>query len=91
MIDFIHCDPADIIVLQFLRDALTDGSMEQGQMNRQVGVFVDHIYKHFAHIQCDGQFFPAFPDECLLLGFTRRYLAAHNSYSNLRDLWAGRW
>ena len=77
MIDFIHRNPADIIVFQFLWDALSDGSMEQGQMDRQVGVFVDHIHKLFAHIQCDGQFFPAFPDECLLLGFAWLYLSAH--------------
>ena len=40
MIDFIHRDPADIIVFRFLWGALSDDSMEQRQMDRQVGVFM---------------------------------------------------
>ena len=51
--------------------------MEQRQMDRQIGIFMGHIHEYFAYIQSNGQFFPAFPDERLLLSFSWLYLAAH--------------
>ena len=51
--------------------------MEQRQMDRQIGVFVDNIHEHLTHIQRNGQFFLAFPDECLFFCFAWLYLSAN--------------
>ena len=64
-------------MLQFLGDALPDSGMEQCQMDRQIGVFMNHIHEYLAHIQCDRQFLLTFPDERLFPGFSWLYLTAH--------------
>lgn len=64
-------------MLQFLGDSLSDGSMEQCQMNCQIRVFVRDIHEYLAHIQRDGQFLLTFPNERLLLGFAWLYLATY--------------
>lgn len=76
-INLIHSDPTDVVMLQFLGDSLSDGSMEQCQMNCQIRVFVRDIHEYLAHIQRDGQFLLTFPNERLLLGFAWLYLATY--------------
>ena len=73
-------------MLQFLGDSLSDGSMEQCQMNCQIRVFVRDIHEYLAHIQRDGQFLLT----CFLVspGST---LPPTNSHSSPLALWAGRW
>ena len=51
--------------------------MEQSQMNSQIRIFMDHIHKHFTHVQRDSQFLLTFPDECLFFGFALFDFAAN--------------
>lgn len=77
LVDLAHGDSADVIVLQLLGHAFPDGGVKQGQVYRQVGVFMGHIHEYFAYVQCNGQFLPALPDESLLFCLTRLHLTAH--------------
>lgn len=43
-------NPSDVVVLQLLGHAFPDGSVKQGQMHRQIGVFVGHIHEYFAYV-----------------------------------------
>lgn len=53
-------------MFKFLENALPDSCMKQRQMDHQIGVFVNHIHEHLAHIQRDRQLLLTFPDERLL-------------------------
>ena len=46
-------------------------------MDRQIGIFLNHIHKHFTHTQSNNQLLLAFPNECLLLGSFWLYLAPY--------------
>ena len=63
-------------MLQLLRNAFGNGGVEQRQMHRDIGIFVDNINEHIANGQRDGKLFTAFPNECLFFGFAGLHLAA---------------
>ena len=51
LVDLIHRDPADIVVLQLLGCSLPDGRMEQGQLiqfsgNVRVQIFVSYNFSN---------------------------------------------
>lgn len=50
MIDFSNSDPSDIIMLQFLRDAISNRRVEQSEVNGQIRIFVDHIHEYLPYI-----------------------------------------
>ena len=64
-------------MLQQLGRSLLDGGVKQGQMDRQVGVFVSDFHKNLSHLNRNGQFFPTFPYKSLFLGLPRLHLAAY--------------
>ena len=41
--NFIGRDPLDVVVFKLLRFALGNGCIEQRQMHRQIGIFVNYI------------------------------------------------
>ena len=63
-------------MLDHLGLSLRDGGVEEGQMHRDIRVDVGHIHKHILNRQPHRQLLPAFPDQGLLLRFSRFYLAA---------------
>ena len=77
LVNLVHHNPADIIMLAHLRDALSDGGVEQGQMDGQIRVFVRHFGKGTAHGYRDCKLLAAFAHECLFFGLTVLHLAAN--------------
>lgn len=76
LIYLIYRNPPDVVVLQLLRYPFLDGDMGQSQTGSQIWVFIGHFYASLTHIQGDGQFLLALPDERLSLGFIWFHLAA---------------
>ena len=76
-VDFVHCDPADVVVLQLLGYALPNRSMKESQVYRQIRVFMGHVHKLVSHLQRNGQFLPTLADESLLFCLARFHLSAH--------------
>ena len=64
-------------MLQQLRFPFGDPGIEQGQMNRKIGVYVIHFHKNIIDRHRDAQFLTAFPDQSILPGFPRLHLSAN--------------
>ena len=64
-------------MFQLLWNAIGNGGVEQRQMHRNIGIFVDNIHKHIADGQRDDKLFPSFPNECLFFGFAGFYFTAN--------------
>ena len=77
LVDLFHRDPAQIVVLQFLKLSLQDFGMEQRQMHGQVRIGMGHFHKDVVHRHGHRQFLAALTRQRLLLGFPRFNLAAH--------------
>ena len=75
--DLCGGDPLNVVMLQFLRDALCDGYIEQSQMHREIGIFVDNVHKDVADREGNGKLLPALTNECLIFCFAGFNLAAN--------------
>ena len=69
--------PSDIVMFQLLRFSIGNGGVEQRQMYRQVGIFVDDVHKHVTNRQSHGEFFLTLANERLFLRLARLNLAAN--------------
>jgi len=74
---FARHNPFDIVMFQFLWFSFGDGGVEQREMYRQVGIFVDNIHKHITDEQSHGKLFLTLTNERLFLRLARLHLATN--------------
>ena len=63
VINFTGMNPADVIVLQCLGVSCGDGTVEQGQTNQDIRIFVDHLHELLPNFHIDGQLFRLWQNE----------------------------
>ena len=74
--DLFDGDPADIVVLQFLRSAVCDGSMEQREPYGKIGVFMDEFHIDITHRHSNIQLLLALANQSGFFALTRLHLTA---------------
>lgn len=55
-------NPAQIVVFQFLGLSLRNGGVIEGQMNGDIGIFMNGFHKNIPYGNGDPQFFLTLPD-----------------------------
>ena len=75
-IAFRRGDPPQGIVFQWLRLALGQNRMKQGQMDSEIGILVGHFHEYILGDNGHRQLLTAFPDKGLFPGFAGLHFSA---------------